>query len=81
MIKKRIIKTSTFILIALLLNAFVINYAEINISPKLSLEVSGEEQDEFQIFYDQNFLIFLPSIVQTLVPAHTQPTRYIQEKV
>ena len=30
MIKKRIIKTSTFILIALLLNAFVINYAEIN---------------------------------------------------
>lgn len=54
MIKKRIIKIGTFVLIALLLNAFVINYAEINISPKLSLEVSGEEKDEFQIFYDEN---------------------------
>lgn len=54
MIKKRIIKIGTFVIMALLLNAFVINYAEINISPKLSLEVSGEEKDEFQIFYDEN---------------------------
>ena len=30
MIKKRIIKIGIFVLIALLLNAFVINYAEIN---------------------------------------------------
>ena len=54
MIKKRIIKIGIFVLIALLLNAFVINYAKINISPQLSLEVSEEEKDEFQIFYDEN---------------------------
>ena len=55
MLKHRLIKISLFVAMAILLNFYVINYANIDISyNKLEIEMSSSSQEIIQVFYDEN---------------------------
>ena len=54
MLKKRFIKISLFIAMAIILNLYVINYANIDIDNKLEIQILSSKQDVIQIFYDEN---------------------------
>ena len=51
MLSKRITKISFFIILTLVLNLFVIIYANVNFERKLILEISSSVEDEIQIFW------------------------------
>lgn len=53
MLKKRILKVGMFIMIAVVLNLFVINYAEFKFDTKLQFDIKSSTKDEFQVFYDK----------------------------
>ncbi len=54
MLKKRFLKVTFFLILTIVLNLFVIKYAEVNFNNKLELNILSSVEDHVQVFYDEN---------------------------
>lgn len=54
MLKKRFLKVTFFLILTIVLNLFVIKYAEVNFNNKLELTLLSLVEDSVQVFYDEN---------------------------
>lgn len=54
MLKKRFLKVTFFLILTIVLNLFVIQYAEFNFNNKLELTLLSSVEDNVQVFYDEN---------------------------
>ena len=54
MLKKRFLKVTFFLILTIVLNLFIIKYAEVNFNNKLELNILSSVEDNIQVFYDKN---------------------------